>query len=229
MKRNHFKLSLVILVGLACYFLALSTVLVASANISRSSGFGDNAGKTLHTGRGLPGHGSANLPYDGNPPPHAPEFQTAGTGGNDDNPCLASIAACDGGTFDQGTDGPAWSGQGPGDSIATNGKGGPFGDRAFPYLASFGFNYFGAGGEGPAPPGGAGGNAGSSQNGGSAGPTASGDLGDGSPPGFTGQGPGGNSPPNEPDVVTSPAISLVFPSDPTGSGNPGTFGGYSSI
>jgi hypothetical protein len=219
MRRKHFKLGLVILVGLACYFLALSAVLVASARIPEGSGF--SARKTSHTQRNLPGELSANLPSDGKASPHGSRFQTASTGNSDENPCLASPASCSGGLFDQGIDASNWQAQGQGDSIVTNGKGSPFGDRSSSYPASYGFNLFGAGGAGSGPSGGTGENGGSSSNSSDGSPTGTGDTGDGTPPGLSGPDPGPSSPLNEPGIGSPPQISLFFPSDPPGSGDPG--------
>jgi hypothetical protein len=220
MRRKHFKLGLVILVGLACYFLALSAVLVASARISESGGFGANAGKTSHPQGNLPGELSANLPSDGKASPHGSRFQTASIGNSDQDACLVSPASCNGSLFDQGIDGSNWQGQRQGDSIVTDGKGGSFGNSSIAYPLSYGFNLFGAGGTSSSPSGGTGENGGSSPNSGDGSPTGTGDTGSGTPPGLSGPDPGPPSPLNEPGIG-SPQISLFFPSDPPGSGDPG--------
>jgi len=217
MRKKHFKLGMVILVGLAGYFLALSAVLVASAGIFDGIGFGAGAGKNPHLQKDLPRKQAADFRPNGKFSPHGSGFHPIDKGKNKDNPCLPSLTAC-GDAFDQNTGGSAaWNGHGAGDAIVTNGKGGPFGDRNFGYPASYGFNLFSAGGAISGPFGDTGENGSSSQSGGDGGTSGMG----GTPPGFTVPDPGTSGLPNEPNIAISPPISEFFPSDPPGSVDPG--------
>jgi hypothetical protein len=228
MRKKHFKLGMVILVGLAGYFLALSAVLVASAGLPQGRGFGAGPGKTSHT----EGEQAANVLSSGKFSGHGFGLHAAGTGESDDNPCLASAAVCGSTRFDQDADGSS-GGQGAGDSIVTGGKGGPFGDRNFSYPPSYGFNFFGPGGTasgGGASGGGTSGSSGaaggSSQNGGGEPPTGVGSSPGGTPPDFAGPGPGNSPSPSGPSIVTEPQISpFLLPPDPPGASDPGPSAG----
>ena len=217
MRRKHFKLGMAVLVGLAGYFLALSAVLVASAGISGGIRFGASAGKIPHLHKEHPRKRTANIQPYGKSSPHGLRFDSVGPGKNIDNPCLSSPAACSD-AFNENTGGSAArNGQGAGDTIVTNGKGGIFGDRNFGYPASYGFNLIGAGGATSGPFGDSGANDGSSQSGGDGDISGTG----GTPPDFIAPAPGTSGLPNEPNIVIFPPISEFFPSDPPGSGDGG--------
>jgi hypothetical protein len=220
MTKKRFRLCIATLIGLACYFLALSALLVVSGGISEGRGFGAGSGKTWHSHDHLPGKLTANLSSHGKSRQHGSRYHTASTGKNEDNPCLTSGAACSGNSFDQATDGPA-PGSGPvtGDSIVTNGKSGTIDDHYFHYPTSFESGLFGGGGAILGLAGSPGENGGSSQNGGGESPTGTRDPTDGTPS-FAGPGPGNTSLPIEPDTVTFPLIPQVSPTDPPGLDDP---------
>jgi hypothetical protein len=218
MKRKQFKFGMVVLVGLAGYFLTLSAVLMAFAGMSDGTGVDGSAGKSPHLHKGLPQKWTENSRPNGKFSPHVSSFHPLSAGKNNDNSCLSSPVAACGDAFDQNTGGSAaWNGQGAGDTIVTNGKGGPFGDHNFDYPTSYGFDHFGASGAISGPLSNTGENSGSSQSGGDGGILGT----DGTPPGVTGPDPGTSGLPHEPDIAISPPTSEFFPSDPPGSGDGG--------
>ena len=198
--------------------MALSALLVAFAGIPGGSGFGPDSGKTPRIHKDSLRNRAANLSSGGKSPPRS-RFR-ANTGKIKDNPCLSSLTPCDGATFDQSTMGStSWRAQGPGDSIIISDS---LGDHKILFPAAFGFNIFRTGGAGSGLSGGAGENAGSSQNSDEASPNGAGNITDGTPPGFPGPGQETAPPPIEPNIATSPGIPQFLPSDPLGIEDPST-------
>jgi hypothetical protein len=215
-EKKQFKFGMVVLVGLTGYFLALSAVLMAFAGISDGTGIDASAGKSPNLYKGLPQKRTESSRPNGKFSPHVSNIHPLGAGKNYDNSCLSSpVAACDD-ALDQNTGGSLASNrQGAGDTIVTNGKGGPFGDHNFGYPTSYGFDHFGASGPISGPLSNTDESSGSSQSGGDGGILGT----DGTRPGFTGSDPGASGLPNEPDIAISPPISEFFTSDPPGSGD----------
>ena len=228
MKKKNFRLGIAALVGLVCYFLALSALLFSSLGMPGGKGFGAGSGKTSQSHGNSTEHGKLNLPPRGRFYPNGMGVPAGDIAKKDTNPCLTALALCAGVNFYQSTDGQGGSSrQGPGDAIFGSGKDGTAGDHNFPNPTFSGFPYFGGGG-GPAAgsSGGAGENGGSSPNNGHNGggsSNGSGDRSDGTAPSFDAPDPGTTSPPNQPGSGSLP-ISQFFPgdppSDPPGQGNP---------
>ncbi len=217
MKKKNYRLGIAALVGLVCYFLALSALLFSSLGMPGGNGFGAGAGKTSQSHSNHPKNGKTNLPPRGKSHPHGSSIPGGGITRNETDPCLTAPAACVGTNFYQSTDGRGESsGQGSGDAIFGNGRDGTDGDHNFPNPAFSGFTYFG-GGSASGSSGGSGENGGSSPNNGQgAGGTSTetSDHSDGTSPTFGDPGSGTTPPFNQ------PAISQFFPVDPPGSGNP---------
>jgi hypothetical protein len=206
MKKKHFKRGMLILVGLAGFFLTISVVLVASAGISGGSGSGASAGGLPHRER--PVTQAANVRFQGKSPDRKSGVDVSGSGGGEADPCLPSPTACiDAGN--QGGDGTAGNWQNAGDSGVTGGKGSSPGDRSAFYPSSYGANFFGADGAVPGQFAGTGENGGSSQGGGVAGAL----------PGIAEPDPETTSFPNDPIATPSP-LSPLFPTVPSNPGDP---------
>jgi hypothetical protein len=202
MRKKYFKIGVVSLLGLAGYFMALSAMLVASAEISGRSG---STAKRTHVH--LPGKRAADLPSNDNSKKHGAGSQMTSADNNGQNPCLSLATACDLGGFDEGMDGPAaWTGQRFGASTATDGRNDSLGGHDFPYPASFGLNPFGAGT----------GSSGAIGGNGSSPPVGGDESSDLTFPDTA------SSTSTEPSIATSPSISQFFSSDPTPSGDPTT-------
>lgn len=208
MKKKHFKRGMLILVGLACLFLTLSVVLVASAGTTGSNGSGASTGGLPHLRKERQATEAANVPFQGKSPDRKPGSGASGPGGSEADPCLPSPTACiDAGN--RGGDGTAGNWQNAGDSGVTGGKGSSPGDRSAFSPSSYGFDFFGAGGAASGPFAGTGENGGSSQGGGVAGAL----------PGVAEPDPETISFPNDPIATPSPP-SLFFPTVPPGPGDP---------
>lgn len=137
MKKNHFRLGLFILGGLASYFLLLSAALVASAGMT---GSGSNAGKASQFRKPLQAKHAANFSFNDKWADRRPGSKAI----HPTNPCLSSTAVCNS-ALDQGEgELAAESWRRLGDSVIA--KSGSFGDHNFPSPTSYGFNAFGADG-----------------------------------------------------------------------------------
>ena len=197
MKKKHFKLGMLVLLGLAGCFLTLSVVLVASAGVSGDSGSGARAGGLPHPRTEQTVSQTANFRFQGKSPDHKSGLDASGRSGSEADPCLSSPTACIG-AWNQSGDGTARNWQNAGDSGVTSGKSSSPG-----YPSSYDFDFFGAGGAVSGQFAGTGENGGSSQS--------------GEVTGTFGTQP--DIAPNDP-IATPSQLSLFFPTVPPGPGDP---------
>jgi hypothetical protein len=204
MKKRHFKLGMVILSGLASYFLLLSVALVASADMPELSHSGGKTGQQLR--KPLKAKHTAN---SGSNDKSRPRRGSGSFMSGQANPCLSMPATCDGAQPEDSLATGSW--QSVGDSIVANS--GSFGGRNSPFPTVYGFSSFSMGDATSGQIAGVGATGDSTQNG---------EGSSGSGPGATSftfgeSGPTDSSSPNDPTAV-SPFLLTDTPhsGDPTG-------------